>query len=109
MRPGEFRDSRDVCTMAKMSSFVLTMCSWIVADLFVIEHAFHVPILQPAEICGRFEFVAMKFSFGQGLVTVFGSSGFQSFNAKMLFRIGCVGFVELALSSMSSEVEYFRC
>ena len=54
--------------MAKMSSFVLTMCSWIVADLFVIEHAFHVPILQPAEMRGRFEFVAMNFSFGQGMV-----------------------------------------
>ena len=48
----------------------------------------YVPILQPAEMRGRFEFVAMNFSFGQGLVTVFGWSGFQSFNAKILFRIG---------------------
>src|SRR6218665_997369 len=94
--------------MAKMSSFVLTMCSWIVVDLLVIEHAFHVPILQQAEMRGRFEFIAMNFSFEQGLVTVFGWSGFQSFKAKILFRIGRVGFVEIALSSMSSEVEYFR-
>ena len=69
-----------------------------------------VPILQPAEMRGRFEPIAMNFSFEQGLVTAFGWSEFQSFNAKILFRIGRVGFVALALSSrpMSSEVEYFR-